>query len=108
MAVAHPLRDDAGDRVGRALVDQRREQRRAEVDLDALALAGRLAVAQRGEDPDRREEPGEDVDERDADLLRLAVRVAGDAHQPAERLDQQVVAGQRGAALAAPKPVIEQ
>jgi len=31
-------------------------------------------VAQGGEDPDRGEQAGEDVDERDADLLRLGVR----------------------------------
>ena len=31
-----------------------------------------------------------------------ARRVAGDAHQPAERLNQQVVAGQLGAAYAIP------
>ena len=65
-------------------------------------------MAQRGEDADRGEEAGDDVDEGDADLLRLAVGLAGDAHQPAERLDQQVVARQRGAGAPAPKPVIEQ
>ena len=52
--------------------------------------------------------PASDVDERDADLERLPVGLAGDAHQAAERLDQQVVAGQRGAASPLPKPVIEQ
>ena len=77
------------------------QQRREQVDLDALALAGGVAMAQRGEDPDRREQPGEHVDERDADLLRLAVGRAGDAHQPAERLHEQVVAGQRGAGAGA-------
>ena len=59
-----------------------------------------VAMAERGEDADRREEAGEDVDERDADLLRLAVGLAGDAHQPAEGLDEQVVAGQRRAGAA--------
>ena len=97
---ALPIRagDDAGERVGAALVDQRREQRGEQVDLDQLPLAaGCVAVAKRGEDADAREQPGEHVDQRDPDLLRLAVGRAGDAHQPAERLHQQVVAGQLGA-----------
>ena len=88
------LGHDSGERVARCLVDQRGQQRGEQVDLDALAFAGALAVAQRGEDADSREQPGEHVDERDPDLLRVAVGLAGDAHQAAERLDQQVVAGQ--------------
>ena len=95
MRVAHPCRRRAGDRVGGTLVDERGEQRRQQVDLDALAAAAAVAMAERSEDADRREEAGEDVDERDTDLLRLAAGVAGDAHQPAEGLDEQVVAGQR-------------
>ena len=54
------------------------------------------------------EEAGEDVDQGDADLLRLALGAAGDAHQPAERLH---AAGRtRGAPprRRLPKPVIEQ
>ena len=58
-------------------------------------------VAKRGEDADRREEPCEDVDNRDPDLLRVALRLARDAHQAAERLEQEVVAGQGGAGVAA-------
>ena len=79
-----------------------------QVDLDPLALAGGVAVAQRGQDPDRGEQPGQHVDQRHAHLLGLAVGRAGDAHQAAERLDQQVIAGQLGAPSPAPKPVIEQ
>ena len=58
-----------------ALVDERGEQARQQVDLDALPFAGPLAMAQRGEDPDRRVQPADHVHERDADLLRLAVRL---------------------------------
>ena len=96
--VAHPARDGAGQRVGRALVDQRGEQATR---TGRPRRAGPRRCASRwrsgGQDADRGEEPGDDVDQRDADLLRLAVGLAGDGHQAAERLDEQVVARQRRA-----------
>jgi hypothetical protein len=49
-------------------------------------------VAERREDPDRGVQPGHHVDERDADLPRLAVGIAGDAHQATHGLGQEVVA----------------
>ena len=39
--------------------------------------------------------PGKDVGEGDADLHRLAIRLAGKMHDAAHRLDQEVVAGTR-------------
>ena len=42
--------------------------------------------AQRGQDPDRRVQPAEHVGERRADLQRRPVGLAGDRHQPADRL----------------------
>ena len=84
----------AGDRVAGGLVGERGRAATEQVDLDELPLAGALAMAQGGEDPDRGEQAGEHVDERDADLLRLAVGLAGDAHQAADGLDEQVVAGE--------------
>ena len=42
--------------------------------VDQLALSGRLGVAQCRLDGDHRIETGEEVGDRDADLLRLAVR----------------------------------
>jgi hypothetical protein len=36
---------------------------------------------------------GENVGHGDADLLRLAVRLSGDAHQPGHALDDEVIAG---------------
>ena len=53
-----------------------------------------LAGAQRGEDADRGVQAADDVDERGADLQRRPVGLAGDVHEPADRLEQQVVAGQ--------------
>ena len=61
--------------------------------------AGALALDQRRLDPGHREQPADEVDDRRADLHRRALGLAGDAHQPAHRLQQQVVAGQPGRAL---------
>jgi hypothetical protein len=94
VAVAHPAGDLSRRGVGGALVDQAGEQGREEVDLDQLTLAALAAVLERGEDPDRGVEAGDHVDEGDADLQRLAVGLAGDAHQPAQRLHEQVVSRQ--------------
>ena len=47
--------------------------------VDWLAAPGALALGQRRLDRDHAVEPGEDVGEGDADLLRLAVGVAGQA-----------------------------
>src|SRR5205085_315979 len=63
-----------------------------ERDLDQLAFARSPAAVERGEDRGRGVETREDVDERDADLRRLAVRRARDRHQPALRLPDDVVA----------------
>ena len=106
---AHPAGNLPRQRVGRALVDQCCQQAREQVDLNALAFAGLFAMAQRGQDPHRREQAADHVHERDADLLRLPLSGARDAHQPPERLHEQVVSGSAAAsAVAAPKPVIEQ
>ena len=58
-----------------------------------LAPPGPLAGEQRRLDRDHGIEAGEDVGEGDADLLRLAVRRAGQVHDAAHALDDEVVAG---------------
>ena len=52
------------------------------------------AALQRGEDADRGEQPADEVDHRGAGLRGRPVRLAGDVHQPADRLGEEVVAGQ--------------
>ncbi len=64
-------------------------------DIDLLALAGRVAVPQRRQDPDTSVQPGEQVRDRYAHLLRRPVGLAGQAHHAAHRLDQAVVARPR-------------
>ena len=65
-----------------------------------LAFAGALAVGEGAEDGDGGVQPGQDVGERDARLLRPAARqrvaLAGHRHQPAHALDHEVVAGALG------------
>ena len=58
-----------------------------------LALAGRVAVAQRGEDADHHVVAGHHVEHRDAGPVRRPVGIAGEAHQARHRLHHQVVAG---------------
>ena len=55
---------------------------------------------ERREDPVGGVQPADHVDERGADLQRPPVGLARDRHQPAHRLQQEVVAGERGGALA--------
>ena len=64
-----------------------------------------LATSERAEDADRAEQPGQDVADRDPDLGRAAavgVGGAGDRHQAADRLDDEVVAGPVGGRAVGP------
>ena len=91
----------AGGEVRRRLVHQGSEQAREQVDLDPLAEARPFPLAQRRQDRDHGVLAGQHVHERDADLGRLAVGSAGDAHQPTQSLHDEVVARQRGTGAAA-------
>ena len=97
VGVAHALRHLAAVQVVHALVGQARHAHVQQRQVDVLAAAGVLARLQRGQDGGAGVQPGEDVGERHAHLHRaaavLAVGAAGDAHQPAHALDQEVVAG---------------
>ena len=94
VAVAHPARDDAARDEGTRLVDQPREGRAEQVDLDVLTAAGLVALVEGREDADARVQPGHDVEDRDPRAVGRALGVAGQAHQPRDGLDHEVVAGQ--------------
>ena len=90
------------DQVAGAEVGEHRHLGVEQRHVDRLALAGAVAVAQRGEDRGHRVHAGEEIGDGDADLLRpaargvvgdLGARRAGDAHQAAHALDGVVVAG---------------
>ncbi len=77
-----------------------REERHLHVEerhVDVLAFARAVAVRERGEDRDRRVQARREIGDRDARLLRAAARqavaLAGDAHEAAHPLDDEVVAG---------------
>jgi hypothetical protein len=91
-----------GAQVRGCLVDQAGQGRAEQADLDQLAAPGPLPLVEGGQDAGEGVQPGQHVDQRDPDLGRLAAGWAGDAHEPAGRLDQEVVAGQVG-----PRPAAE-
>ena len=97
VGVAHPAGGHARGGLGGRLVHQRGQQAGQQVQLDRLPPTGAVAVAQRGQDARGGEQAGDHVHQRHAHLLRLAVGGAGHAHQPADGLEQQVVAGHGGA-----------
>ena len=99
--VAHPGRGHAGR-------DHRAEWLTSPDSAEDIRLTStccprpvRLAGVQRGQHPDQRVHPGHHVEDRDAGPVRLAAGRPGQAHQPGDRLHDQVVAGQRGAAAGA-------
>ena len=92
VGVAHPVWNRAGDRVARPLVDQRREQRESR----SISTRWPSPVARGGAAPPgcRRSRTGPRARRRARPRPSAApVRVAGDAHQAAHGLDQEVVAG---------------
>ncbi len=95
VGVAHRLRHDPGADECLRLVHQRRERRAEQVDADVLTAAAGVALVQGCEDPHGGVQAGEHVDEGHADLGGLVRRRAGDAHEPAHRLHEQVVPGHR-------------
>ena len=85
----------AGGQVVHRLVGQAGHLHIEQGHVDVLALAGLLAGVQRGQHADRGVQPGENVGEGDAGLhgagAILAIGLAGQAHQPAEPLDHEVI-----------------
>src|SRR6185503_19478928 len=77
-----------------------REQRDLPADhrrVDDLPLAGAIARVQGGGDRERREHARDHVGLRHADHDRIAARLAGETHDPAHPLNDEVVRGPRAA-----------
>ena len=94
VAVAAALAVHARRDPRRALVEQARQRGVHQRHLDVAAAAGARALDQRGLDAVGRQQPADEVDDRGAGLQRPPVRLAGDRHQAAHGLQQEVVAGQ--------------
>ena len=102
------IRDDAGMRVAVAAgldagaerclgdVDQPGQSAVEQRDFEPASRPVAVARAQRRENPRRGMQAAQDIDHRNARLGRRSLRVAGDAHQPALGLDDEVVAGAVG------------
>src|ERR671922_20349 len=76
----------------RSLLRPRLDHRVLHGNLDALAEAGAMALHQRGEDADDAVHAGARVADRRPRVRRRTVREAGDAHGPAHRLRDRLVA----------------
>jgi len=94
MGVAHRARHDTRQEVARGLVRQGRQDARHEVQLDVLAKTRPIALVECCQDRDRAVEATQHVHQRDADLELGTALGPGDGHQPADRLEEQVVTRQ--------------
>src|SRR5690606_7768274 len=101
VGVAVAVRDLAVGEVAGDLVAAQGDDAVQQGHVDVLPLAGYRAMVQRGQDGDGGVHAGDDVGDGDAGFLRAAagqvVAFAGDAHQPADGLEHEVVAGLAGA-----------
>ena len=93
--------------VGGRLIGQQADRRLEERRVDGASAAG----VQRGEDAKRGPQPRALVDDRRADPHAGTARLAGDADQAAERLDERVIARpvlQRSRAAESPDVAIDE
>src|SRR5215213_8891292 len=86
VVVAGLLGDVLFHQPARGLEIQHEDLRLQERGLHPLALAGNVALQQRGENTHGAEQPGGEVGDGDADPHRALARRAGDRHQPAHAL----------------------
>src|SRR5665647_2281285 len=96
MRIADALGDFFRDEIIEPLIGQHADGRIHQRGIDVTALAGLLALRQRGQDADHRIAAGEDVGDRHADAGRRPVREAGQVHQAAHALRHEIVAGALG------------
>ena len=92
VAVAHAFRGFAGGEIIHRLIGQHAGHAVQQRHVDMLAPPALVALGQGGLDGDGAVEPGEDIGEGDAHFLRRAVWLAGQVHDPAHRLDDEVIA----------------
>ncbi len=100
VCVAQAPRRHAGGQVVEGLVGQAGDLHVEQGHIDVLADAADVAVGEGGEHRGGGVQPGEDIGQRHADLHRtgafLVVGAPGEAHQAAQALDHEVIAGALG------------
>ena len=94
--VADALRKFAGYQIIECLEGERADGGIDQGGIDLAAAAGLLPPHQGGKNTDSRVDAGEDIGDRHADARRRAVGSAGHAHNAADTLRHQVIAGARG------------
>ncbi|MNR04670.1 hypothetical protein D3C85_1206500 [compost metagenome] len=100
MSITQTPRWRAGGEVVHGLVGQAGDLHVEQRHIDVLAAAIAVTMGEGGQDRHGRVEPGEDVGQRDTDFHRprtfFTFRAPGQAHQPAQALDHEVIAGALG------------
>ena len=95
--IAHPARAVAGRQIVHGLVGQTGHLHVQQRHVDVLALTALLAPSQCRQHSVGGIQAGQDVGQRHAHFhgtsARFSIRPAGDAHQPAQPLDQEIIAG---------------
>src|SRR5262245_42739310 len=92
MRVADPRRQLAGDEIIERLVGEHADLGVDQCAVDQRAFAGPVALDDRREDADHGIDAGHDVGDRNAGPRRLAIGLAGEAHEAADALRHEVVA----------------
>ena len=97
MRIAHPPRAVAGRQIVHGLVGQTGHLHVQQRHIDVLALTALLAPGQCRQHGVGGIQAGQDVRQRHPHFhgasARFSIRPAGDAHQPAQTLDQEIIAG---------------
>ena len=104
MGIAEAHRLHLGIEIAAADIGQELEAAAVEGDIDALPLPGHGAVIERGQDCLGRIHAGDEIGDGDAEAQRLTLGGAGDGHQPAFGLHDEIIArpvGQRPVAAIA-------
>ena len=94
MRVALARRHHATGEVGLGEIHLAGHRTVEEGQVDGVTVAGPLTSVQAAEHGNRRVQSGEHIRHRDADLARGPFDGACNAHQAAERLDGEIIAGQ--------------
>src|SRR3954469_6498741 len=93
MVGAGARRLPAGRKTIRGEKTQHADHRVVEAGSDGVAAAGAAAAYQRGTDPERGVEPGDQIADRRTGAQRRAVGLAGDAREAAHRLGDEIERG---------------
>ena len=96
MPVAEPPTSPPGDQYVGGDIDQHEQRSLEQRQLDLLAAAGVMARIERGENGIAGQHAGTHVDDGDAVFGRRPLGLAADAHQAGLRLENEIIAGQRG------------